>query len=248
MDTRKILDRFYSKDLPAWFAPEKARPLVSRVGSMARNFILSSNLTWYLVAGSLLATFWIVVHLYYYNILIDLEFNVKANWAQVEVQLQRRFQIQKNLTQVVIAYSQYEKDTFIALTKMRTQGPGGDLAAKARNTNQQRPARPANSSPLSKTGKMTPLEIEKMFPTILLTAEQYPDLKLTENFQQISAAIIDTENLLAEQIIKFNDSVNIYTTTRKQFPANIFGWVFGFKMYEYYVPDKKVMDFQIVKY
>jgi len=242
MDTRKILDLFHLGVLTSGSQPGKAPHFWSKVGDRARMW------TWHLVIASVAVTVWIAMHLYYYNLLVDLEYNVKAAWAQVEAQLQRRFHIQQNLTRIVIDYSQYEKDTLIRLTEMRTSVMGGDPAAGARNANQQSPAESSKPSPLPQTEQMMPSRLDKLFPDILLVAEQYPQLKLTENFQQFSEAIIDTENQIAGRIMDYNEKVNIYTTTRKQFPANFFGAVFGFQMYEYYTPDEEVLSFQPVKY
>jgi LemA protein len=205
--------------------------------------------TWHLAIASIVLTAWIAFHLYYYNLLVDLEFNVKADWAQVEAQFQRRYHIQQNLTRIVIDYSRYEKDVLTRLTGMRTSAMSDDPAAGAGDANQRSPAGSSHPSPPPPQVKqMTPSQLDKLFPDILVMAEQYPQLKLSENFQQFSQAIIDTENQITERIMAYNNSVNIYTTTLKQFPANFFGAVFGFQIYEYYTPDKETLSFQPVKY
>jgi len=242
MDSRKILKQFYLGASPPGPQPGRARHFWSRVGGMAR------YRTWHLVFGSLAVSAWIVLNLYYYNLLVDLEYNTRAAWSQVEAQLQRRSYIQQNLTQIVIDYSQYEKELLTRLTKMRTSVMGGDLAAKARDANQQSLAESSNLSPLPQMKQMKPSQLDKLFSNILLVAEQYPQLKLTENFQQFSEAIIDTENRIAEWIMKYNEAVNTYTTTLTQFPGNVFGAFFGFPTYEFYIPDEEVLNFQPVEY
>jgi LemA protein len=198
-----------------------------------------------LVVGSLAVAVWIILHLYYYNVLVDLESNVNANCAHIEAQLQRRNHIQQNLTQIVIAYSKYERDTLTELIEMRTGASAGGRAAKATGADRQSPSKPNQQSP---PAQLKESGIAKLFPDVRITAEQYPQLKLTENLQQVSASIIDTEKQIAEQIITYNQSVNAYTTVLEQFPGNIVGATFGFKMYDYYQPDKEVLKFTPVKY
>ncbi len=193
---------------------------------------------------------WTVVHLYYYNVLVDLEFNVQEAWAQVEAQLQRRYNIQQNLTQIVVDYSKYEKDTLTELIKIRTAAlagkqPAGKGAAKATDAKQGAVAEPSFPEQLK---LLTKSELDKLFPDILLVAEQYPDLKLTENFQQFSTAIIDTEIKIAERISEYNTAVNTYTTTRTQFPGNVFAATFGFASHDFHTPDKELLSFKTVKY
>ncbi len=198
----------------------------------------------YLVIGSLGLAVYIVVHLYYYNVLVDLESNVKTKWAHVEAQLQRRNHIQQNLTQIITTYSKYERDTLTSLIEMRTAAAGG-RAAKATDAIGQPPAEPDPKSP---PAQLAESGIARLFPDVRLTAEQYPELKLTQNLQQVSASIIDTEKEIADQIIAYNQAVNNYTTVLEQFPSNIVGTTFGFKMYDLYQPDKDILKFTPVKY
>lgn len=91
-------------------------------------------------------------------------------------------------------------------------------------------------------------ELDAVFPQIMLMAEQYPRLRLTENFQQLSEAIIATETRVAERIATYNDYVNIYTTALKQFPGNIFGTLWGFEPYDYYQPEVEALGFRPIDY
>jgi len=236
LDSRQILEQFYSP-VRAGSQPRRARPFWPKAGGMAR------GITWHLVIASLVMAAWIVVHLYYYNLLVDMEYNTKAAWAQVEAQLQRRFHIQQNLTKIVIDYSQYEKELLTRLTEMRTSAMA-DSVAKVRDASRQAPAKLS----LPQVKKMTPPQLDKLFSNIMLVAERYPQLKLTENFQQFSAAIIETENQIAERIMDYNEAVNVYTTTLSQFPGNVFGALCGFSRHEFHTPDKEVLSFQPVKY
>jgi LemA protein len=248
VDATKILDAFYPGASAVRTQAGRARRLWSIMRSTGKARSTARKWTTYLVIGSLVVTVWIAFHLYYYNLLVDLENNVNAAWAQVETHLQRRYHIQRNLTQIVVDYSEYEKDTLTGLIEMRTSVMACDRAAMATDANRQSPSKPSPLPPPAQLEQLTKSELDKLFPDILLTAEQYPELKLSENFQQFSQAIIDTESQIAERIMVFNEAVNTYTTTRKQFPGNIFGPMFGFPMYDYYEPDKELLNFEPVKY
>jgi len=245
VDATRILDAFYPGASAAGAQVGRARRVwsaVRNVNSMRRK---ARKWTPYLVIGSLLAVAWLVAHLYYYNLLVDLDFNVKASWAQVEVQLERRYHIQQNLARIVMGYSEYEKEVLTALIELRTSSTAADRTAKATAANDDPAAKPTLSEQLK---QLTKSELNNLFPDILVVAEQYPELKLTENYQQFSTAIIDTETLIAERITEYNIAVNDYTTTRTQFPGNIFAAIFNFEMSDFYEPDKDLLDFEPVEY
>ena len=77
-----------------------------------------------------------------------------------------------------------------------------------------------------------------------MVAEQYPSLRLSENFQQFTKAIIETENKIADSIQTYNARVNDFTTILSQFPGNIFGKVCGFKPYQFYSPERFKLEFK----
>jgi LemA protein len=240
VNATKILETFYpgaSTSRPHVAGPSQLR---SRLFGPAkvRKAPKPKRKKWisFLVVGSLIIAVWILVHLYYYNVLVDLESTVRANWAHVEAQLQRRNHIQQNLTQIILTYSKYERDTLTALVEMRTAANGGRASKAADAGQKSASARGAESG------------VAKLFPDVRLVAEQYPELKLNQNLQQVSASIIDTEKQIAEQTIAYNQAVNAYTTVLEQFPGNIVGVSFGFKMYEYYHPDNEILKFTPVKY
>lgn len=213
-----------------------------------RWYLVENNWPRNLVIGSLVLTVWLAIHLYYYNLLVNLECNTQAAWAQVEAQFQRRFYIQHNLTQIMIEYSQYEKNLLTRLTEMRTSAKNGNSTTPARKGNKKFPAKSSNPPSLPKVDQLASTQLDKLFSNVMLVAEQYPQLKLTENFQQFSKAIVDIETQAATQIMKYNDAVNAYSTAITQFPGNIFGKICGFKNYKFYTPDKEVLNFQQVKY
>jgi len=248
MDAMRILDTFYPGASKTTNQALRAKRVWDAVRDLKKtpDKIRKKGKKWipYLVAGSLIAAVWIVAHLYYFNVLVDLQFNVEASWAQVEVQLERRYHIQQNLTQVVVNYSKYEKDTLTELIEIRASA----MAAKQATADGTDDAAPKELSFTEQLKSLTKPDLDKLFPDVLLVAEQYPDLKLTENFQQFSTAIIDTETKIADQITEYNTAVNIYTTERTQFPGNIFAATFGFPPHDFYLPDKVLLNFTPAKY
>jgi LemA protein len=206
---------------------------------------------WYLIVGFVLIMGWVVAHLYYYNMLVDMEYNIQEAWAQVETQRQRRFHIQQNLTRLVIEYARHERSVLTNLTMLRTGKNAEELkqtTKKPRTANNKAaaPLRPEDLKvPLE---KMSPKQLDELFPRIQFMAEQYPKLRLTENFQQFSTAVIDTESQIAKQLSLYNKAVNDFTTILMQFPGNIFGRACGFEPYKFYIPDKKSITYTPVEY
>ncbi len=267
MKTEEILERVYPEVAASRNALAKRRrqSLVAR-----RRWSQRARVTALILP---LVGFWATMHLYYYNKLIGLEYNVNAAWAQVETQLQRRHNIQLNLTRMVLDYAAHEREVLTGITKLRTTAVTGtrgtEEAAKAgapagpTTSPSAEPAAPAETPSPAADGarsegsnapagpsleQLSAAKLEELFSRILVVAEQYPQLKLSENFRQFSAAIIDTETEIAGRTSVYNDSVNIYGTELAQFPGNFFAWTFGFKKYEFYQPDQQALTFQGVAY
>jgi len=83
---------------------------------------------------------------------------------------------------------------------------------------------------------------------MLAVAEQYPDLKLSDNFNTLMAALVEVEKDLADERIKFNDAVNIYTTNLIRFPLNAYAWIFGFKSRPYFEATADASRFNPIVY
>jgi LemA protein len=163
----------------------------------------------------------------------------------------RRYHIQQNVTQLVIEYARHERDLHTRLTRlrMRKSETADKDDASARATKSPRPqARARTKLEQIAPDKMTPEQLNKVFPQIKLMAEQYPQLRLSENFQQFSKAIIDTEDKITDQIMSYNKAVNDISSTLRQFPGNLFGLVCGFhhEDYWFYEPDKDRLGFRPV--
>jgi LemA protein len=153
-----------------------------------------------------------------YNKFTSQEEAIKAQFAQVDNQLQRRNDLIPNLVETVKAYAQQEKDVFGAIADARAKMAG------ASTPSEKIAAGNAESSALAR---------------LLVVAENYPQLKSNENFARLQDSLEGTENRLATERGRYNDLVREYDTSRKQFPANITAKMFGFKEYPYYEVPKE---------
>jgi LemA protein len=259
LETRRILDRLYpdsASDSGAKGPKHAKRLRRPRRGWLRRVRARLRRFSWYLGFGLLLTVGWGIAHLYYYNRLVDLEYNVQEAWAQVETQFQRRYHIQQNLTRMVLEYARHERDLMVRLTQLRMkQAPAQARAAKptvsasrrAEAAGAQQKERETIKAIKKQLDRMSPRQLNELFPHIQFLAEQYPKLRLSENFQQFSKATIETENKIAEEIRAYNKAVNRYTTILMQFPGVVFGRTCGFKPYDFYVPDRKKLGYRPVE-
>jgi LemA protein len=152
-----------------------------------------------------------------YNRFVSQEENVKAQWAQVQNQLQRRNDLIPNLVATVKGYAAHEQQVFQAVADSRAKLAG------AGSPEQTIAAANEQSSALAR---------------LLAIVENYPQLKANEQFNRLSDELSGTENRLAVARMRYNEAVQQYNTSRRQFPANITAKVFGFKEYPFYqVPE-----------
>jgi LemA protein len=148
-----------------------------------------------------------------YNKFTTQEEAIKAQWGQVENQLQRRHDLIPNLVETVKAYAQQERDVFQSVADARAKMAG------AKTPEEKISAANAESSALAR---------------LLVVVEAYPQLKSNENFMQLQNQLEGTENRLATERMRYNERIQEYNTTRRRFPSNVTAKVFGFKEYPYY--------------
>jgi LemA protein len=145
-----------------------------------------------------------------YNKFVGQEEAVKAQWAEVQNQLQRRSDLIPNLVSTVQGYAEHEASVFKEVADARSRL----LAAKSPEETIQ-----AANQQTSALGRL------------LAIAENYPQLKANEQFNRLSDELAGTENRIATARMRYNERVQEYNTSRRQFPANITAKVFGFKDY-----------------
>jgi LemA protein len=145
-----------------------------------------------------------------YNGLVNAKNVVKNAWAQIDVQLKRRFDLIPNLVETVKGYKNFERETLEAVTKARSavqQVPAGDIGGRATAEN-------ALGSALSR---------------LMVVVERYPELKANQNFLALQEELTGTENRISFSRQAYNDSVLQYNNKTQQFPTNIVAGMFNFK-------------------
>jgi LemA protein len=153
-----------------------------------------------------------------YNGLVALRNRFKNGFAQIDVQLKRRYDLIPNLVETAKGYIKHERETLEAVIKARNVAV---TAAQAASAN---PGNPAAMQQLGAAeGALTGV-LGKLFAL----AEAYPDLKANQNMLALQEELTSTENKVAFSRQGFNDSVMEYNTRRESFPDNIFAGMFGF--------------------
>ena len=148
-----------------------------------------------------------------YNKLVRLRNRCENAWAQVDVQLRRRYDLIPNLIETVKGYAAHERQTFEEVTKART------AAQQAQGVQQQAQAE-----------NLLTQAIGRLFAV----AEQYPELRATENFQQLQAQLAETEQKIAISRQVYNDAVLTYDNALETVPTNVVAGIFSFEPREYF--------------
>jgi len=142
-----------------------------------------------------------------YNGLVRLNVQSDEAWSDITVQLKRRYDLIPNLVNTVKGYAKHEKDVFENVTKARANALGAQGVAETAKAENQ----------FSQTLK-----------SLFAVAENYPQLRATENFQQLQAQLTDTEDKIMASRRFYNGVVRDFNTKRKIFPTSIFAGILGF--------------------
>ncbi|MEF3082769.1 LemA family protein [Luteimonas sp. SMYT11W] len=154
-----------------------------------------------------------------YNGLITARNAYKNAFAQIDVQLQRRFDLIPNLVETVKGYMRHERETLEAVTQARNLAQAGLSAAKAD------PGDPAAMAQLAQSQGM----LNGALGRLLAVSEAYPDLKASQNMMQLTEELTSTENKVAFARQAYNDSVMAYNNKREVFPSSVLAGMFNFK-------------------
>jgi LemA protein len=160
---------------------------------------------------------WIVLS---YNGLVTARNRFKNAFAQIDVQLQRRFDLIPNLVETVKKYLSHERETLEAVIAARSSAQAGLNAAKAN---------PGDPDMMAQLGASQG-QLNGVLGRLLAVAEAYPDLKANQNMMQLNEELTTTENKVAFARQAFNDAVMLFNTKREVFPTNIIAAMFGFRM------------------
>lgn len=175
-----------------------------------------------LVGVIVLLIFWVIS---IYNRLITFRNQVKNAWSQIDVQLQRRYDLIPNLVEAVKGYMGFEKSTLDAVIKARSQ------AVAARNDLVQKGGPTEGSIQQLASAESA---LKSSLGNIFALAENYPQLRASENMMQLQEELNATENKVAFSRQAYNDQVLQYNTFQQQFPAAIFAGLFGHHPAEVY--------------
>jgi LemA protein len=152
-----------------------------------------------------------------YNRLVVLRNRLENAFAQIEVQLKRRYDLIPNLVETVKGYIKHERETLEAVIKARNLAVSGLNAAAAK------PGDPAAMNQLAGAEQ----QLGGALSRLLMVAEAYPDLKANQNMMQLTEELTSTENKVAFARQAYNDSVMQYNTYRQSFPPVFFANMFG---------------------
>ena len=163
---------------------------------------------WIVLVVVILIVVWVIGM---YNGLVTARQKVENAWSQIDVQLQRRFDLIPNFVETVKGYMTHESETFEKIAQLRTSW--------------------ANSSSIGEKANLDG-ELTSALKTIMAVSENYPDLKANQNFADLSEELRNTENKISFSRQFYNDSVTMYNTKLEVFPSNIIAGMFNFKQKE----------------
>jgi LemA protein len=175
--------------------------------------LLAVSSTVWIVIVIVAAVLLLLILVSMYNRLVRLRNRTENAWAQVDVQLKKRYDLIPNLVETVKGYAAHEQQTFEEVTRARTaaqQAQGVQAQAQAEN--------------------MLTAAIGRLFAV----AEAYPQLRATENFQQLQAQLSDVEQNIAVSRQVYNDTVLTYDNAIQSVPTNIFAGIFNFGPKQYF--------------
>lgn len=152
-----------------------------------------------------------------YNSLVMLDEGVKAAWAQVENQLQRRYDLIPNYVETVKGFAKQEREVFIKVTEARSKVGGATTVPEKIQANNQ---------------------LSSMLSRLLVVVERYPQLKSDQNFLRLQDELAGTENRIAVERRRYNETVKTYNIKVRTFPTNILAGIFGFEKATFFdVPE-----------
>jgi LemA protein len=163
-----------------------------------------------------------------FNQLVSLRNRYKNAFAQIEVQLKRRYDLIPNLIETAKGYMKHERETLDAVISARNAASSGLEAAKKN---------PGDASVMD-TLAQAEGQLAGALSRFNMVMEDYPDLKANENMMQLSEELTSTENRVAFARQSFNDSVMQYNTYKQSFPQNFFAGPFG------HAADASLLEFE----
>jgi LemA protein len=162
-----------------------------------------------------------------YNSLVTMDESVKGAWAQVENQLQRRYDLIPNYVETVKGYAAHEKEVFVKVTEARSKVAGAASISDKIEANNQ---------------------LSSALARLLVVVERYPELKANTNFIRLQDELAGTENRIAVERRRFNETVKAYNIKIRTFPTNIIAGMFGFEKAAFFEVPKERQEAPKVKF
>jgi LemA protein len=163
-----------------------------------------------------------------YNKLVTMRNRYKNAYAQIDVQLKRRYDLIPNLVEIAKGYIKHERETLENVTKARNIAYTASQAAAAN---------PGDASAM-KNLVSAETGLAGTLSRLMMVSEAYPDLKANQNMMQLTEELTSTENKISFARQAYNDSVMTYNTDREVFPSNLIAGMFNFGAAELFVIDK----------
>ncbi|MDE1824286.1 MAG: LemA family protein [Candidatus Micrarchaeota archaeon] len=145
---------------------------------------------------------------------------VQDAWAQIDVQLKRRYDLIPNLIETVKGYMKYEKSTLTQITQLRSQLVSGSVQDKAQANNM----------------------LSQALKTLFANVENYPNLKASDTMQNLQEELENTENKISYVRTSYNDYVLDYNNAIQQFPGNAFAGMFGFSKQDFFQAPEEAKE------
>ncbi len=173
-----------------------------------------------------------------YNNMVDLDEQVKTQWAQVENQYQRRYDLIPNLVATVKGYAAHENDVFTNIADARSRAGGVLQMSDELLEDEEAFARFQKAQN----------ELGSALQRLLVVTENYPELKADENFLALQDQLEGTENRIATERKRYNDVVSTYNKTVRQFPNVFFANMFGFRAKAYFTASESAQSAPVVQF
>ena len=161
-----------------------------------------------------------------YNGLVNKQEAVSKAWGQVENVYQRRADLVPNLVALVKNYTEYEQGTLLAVTEARAKAANATVNTETFYENEF-----ANYEAAQK-------ELDNTLNRLIVSIENYPDLKVSENYLTLQAQLAGCENRILTERQRFNEAAKAYNASLRRFPGNVIASMFGFEKRPYFEADE----------
>lgn len=172
-----------------------------------------------------------------YNKMIIADETVKTSWSNVENLYQRRYDLIPNLVNIVKGYAKHERETFQAVTEARSK-VGGVINLQASDLTPEKMVQFQQAQ----IGLMGALQ------RLMVVIERYPDLKANQNFLNLQTELTETENGIAKERLRYNETARQYNQLIRSFPQTVIARMFGFAEKPYFQADKEAQKASRVEF